>query len=509
MLELCRKALRRVSTHAGSGSLAVPFEQAVYGSFSFRDEGYALLAHSPGCRARWLAEFRLACQRLGERPAGVAEAPGLFALRLPCGPWLIVGVSPQGRDDRGRPGALAFHGLFVGPREYRKTGFDPFAFCQVLRSDWDAETTALAAGSLRLDAPVRDTAESVEAGADERAARMVAALVKGQRVALEVPDPIDALARQVWRELPLRIRKRASVATWAFGNDNRFSLLAVPRLAGVALDSSYVDPLNFEAGCEIGAGDGHRAPMTLAASPSMLRSPRALGTLGAAGLLAVAGVWVALHGGGDAELDGPYPGVAAGPSTGTRSLKKVTFSSAPVPLADAAADREEADPAERRRTAEALDAMADRFGVGVADGQASRGEPDPVAVMERLAGGLRYEGPLLSEAEREELARDRGHDARLALRWDALIRCFVGDRPLPANFRAGRLRWQVDVLAWLFHRETDASGNASMPRRSASEAVHALAEALAVDVPLRPTPLTARFPALTNYMTFLARLPRR
>ena len=31
-------------------TVRVRFEQAVYGSFAFWDRGYALLAHSPGCR---------------------------------------------------------------------------------------------------------------------------------------------------------------------------------------------------------------------------------------------------------------------------------------------------------------------------------------------------------------------------------------------------------------------------------------------------------------------------
>jgi hypothetical protein len=116
---------------------------------------------------------------------------------------------------------------------------------------------------------------------------------------------------------------------------------------------------------------------------------------------------------------------------------------------------------------------------------------------------------MLSDAERDELARDPGHDAALALRWDALVRCFVGDRPLPAGFRAGPLRWQVAVLAWSFHGEVDLDADATLPRRSASEAVQSLSEALMVDVSLRPVPLTARYPALTHYVTFLARLPRR
>src|SRR4051812_8306375 len=123
-----------------SRRVQVRYEQAVYGSFPFWDRGYAILAHSPGCRPEWLSGLRTACQRLGERPAGAAEASGLFALRLERGPWAIVGVGAQGNDDRGRPGALAFHALFVEPRDYLKAGAFPFEFAAGMRNDWTAET---------------------------------------------------------------------------------------------------------------------------------------------------------------------------------------------------------------------------------------------------------------------------------------------------------------------------------------------------------------------------------
>ena len=58
-------------------TVRVRFEQAVYGSFAFWDRGYALLAHSPGCRPEWLADFLAACQRFGEPPGGSAR-------RRPC-----------------------------------------------------------------------------------------------------------------------------------------------------------------------------------------------------------------------------------------------------------------------------------------------------------------------------------------------------------------------------------------------------------------------------------------
>ena len=61
-----------------------------------------------------------------------------------------------------------------------------------------------------------------------------------RRVVVQSAEPIDALARAVWRALPMRVRLRASVATWAFDNENRFDLVAMPKLAGVARDASDV-----------------------------------------------------------------------------------------------------------------------------------------------------------------------------------------------------------------------------------------------------------------------------
>src|SRR5258707_6663213 len=126
-----------------SQPVAIRYEQAVYGSFAFWDKGYAVLAQSPGCRPEWLAELRAACQRFGERPGGVAAVGGLFALRLASGPWMIVGAGSPGSDDRGRPGALAFHALFVSPRDYRRAGCNPFALARGLPNHQDAPNRQL------------------------------------------------------------------------------------------------------------------------------------------------------------------------------------------------------------------------------------------------------------------------------------------------------------------------------------------------------------------------------
>jgi hypothetical protein len=472
---------------SGASSVTIHYEQAVYGSFPFWDKGYAVLAQSPGCLPEWLTEMRDACQRFGERPGGVAEAEvrGVFALRLTSGrgPWMIVGAGSPGSDDRGRPGALAFHALFLSPRDYRRLGCDPFALTAALRNDWTAATRNLSAGIWTIT-----SASPPNAPLHPYADRIAAALVRGHRVAIEAAAPIDTLARQVWRALPARVRRRARVATWAFGNGNRFDLVALPRLAGVALDASYLDLAALDV-------IGESSADTLASAGRQRRAP-ALSILIALGVLAALITGLAWYRANDPAPASPAP---------VPSIASLTEPESPPPNRAAYRD-EQAEPEQSRQVAEALLALAERFGVSAAE--AGSGQDEPSALMVLLADRLRYRGPLLSAAERASLAvaprSDR--DSALALRWHARIRRFAADRPLPGDFAHGPLGWQLATLAWSFHLDPDEPSGA---RRSPSEVVHALGEALANDLPLAPCRLSERHRALATYRDFLGRLPRR
>ena len=471
----------------------VRFEQAVYGSFPFWDKGYAILAQSPGCRPEWLTDLKAACQRHGERPAGAIGAGGLFAIRLPSGPWAIVGVGSPGADDRGRPDALAFHALLLTPRMYRKAGASPFGLVGALRRDWgpaDARTLPASTWMVDLD---RSTPT------DPSAPRIAEAIARGRRVALEADGPIDPLAEAVWAALPERTRRRASVATWAFGNGNRFDLAALPRLEGVTLDDSYVNPATF-------LQESPPPPPTRGEANRLTPSPL------------VGEGW---GGGSDRRkhrLDRRKAAIAIGVVATALALAIIAWTSrprrqpiAPTPHASASAslpperssypDRP-ADPDERARVAEALLDLAERF--GVVEATRPGASADPTALMERLAARLRYRGPWLAPSELERLEADRPRDpaAARALDWHAQVGRFADDRPLPAGFERGPLRWQLDTLAWSFHLEPD-------PIRSPAEVPHGLARDLAVDGPIRPNPLADRHPALADYAAFLGRLPRR
>jgi hypothetical protein len=219
------------------GGESVRFEQAVYGSFPFWNRGYGVLAQSPGCRPEWLTELRAVCQRYGEPPAGTPNVEGFFSLRLQSGPWLVAGVHSQGCDDLGRPGALAFHALFVGRCAYHWEGGDPFRLKHELRHDWRAsdQDRALPAGRLSMwpTHPARTLS-----GPNPQLRTIVTAISRRRRVIVQSSTPIDTLAQIVWKHLSRRVRLRASIATWAFDNANGFDLVAMPKLTGIVVDPS-------------------------------------------------------------------------------------------------------------------------------------------------------------------------------------------------------------------------------------------------------------------------------
>lgn len=455
-------------------TVPIRYEQAVYGSFPFWDRGYAVLAQSPGCRPEWLANLRAVCQRYGEPPRGTSPAGAFFALRLPSGPFAIVGVSTPGADDQGRPGALAFHALFLSGHEFGKVRFDPFALSELLEDHWGPETAALPSGAAAIPRPSVEVADG-----PPDAHWVVARLREGKRAVCECDEPIDRLARQVWERLPTWRRRRLSLATLAFGNGNRFDLLAVPRLAGVTLDSSYAvlsDATTLEHNVDERQG---RARLVASLGGRWRRA-------GVMGLVLFLAMGTAL-----AISRRWRTGPAASPTSGTQEQREA------VP--DRAGYREAIDADEQAIIVEGLIDLTEHCGLALP--ASPRAEHDPAALMIRLSQELQYRGPRLSKAEFSRLEREPGREARRALAWHNTILRFLGDRPLPADFASGPLRWQLDTLCWSFHVEPD-------PRLSAAEVPHHLAAALAFEGSLRPCPLADRYRALAAYAAFLERLPR-
>lgn len=509
----------------------VRFEQAVYGSFPFRSTGYGLLAASPGCRAEWIAEFEALCRLVGEKPPGSGDLGGmLLSARIGWrGPWMIVGVSSPGADDRGRPDALAFHGLFVEGREFRKIGYDPFALAPSLRSDWGPATT-LGAETI---APAPAGAED---DADGRASELAAQLRLG-KVAMASPAPIFGLARDAWRRLPRAARRRKSVATWTFSRGVVFDLVAAPSLA-------RWDPEPYSGGgwnWRNSAGDErvflpdpgeslHAAGFLDASEPNPpdpagdapegwgLASPREAPPKAAAKIPAaddgrtapsgrewparlVASVALAtvVAGSAVAWRLWPSPPDTAASYSGDAPARSAGAMSGP----DRAAYADVAlSPDDRLAVLDRLKTLATTVPLPGGSGAEDRDAPDrATSLMERIAQA-RYRGPLLSDGDLAAIARDAGPGRSRALEADRIVRRFVADRPLPRGFASGPLRWRIDTLAWSFHVEPD-------PRLTPVEAVEALADALTLGEPVRPNPLEGRYPALAAYAEFLRKLPAR
>jgi hypothetical protein len=462
----------------------VEFEQAVYGNFGFWDKGYALLGHSPGCQPEWLVDFRAACQRFGETSGGPLPGDALIALRLPSGPWAVVGVTPQGDDDRGRPGALAFHGLFLVASEYRKAGFDPFALVGALGRDWGPQHASLPRGSV-----VAEPGDPTTADADALwASRWLA---WGRRVVRESPTPIEPLARRVWASLPPRVRRRKSLATLAFSNAGRFDLLAVPRLAGVSLDASY---LVMEPG-QVG--------LRLEAPPSPWSSRRRVALAACLVALVVVGAtltWLAAAPRPE-PVDTPEP--AAGPVAARVAIPPTTPAPATAPDED-------------RRAAEALDSLAGRLGIDAKPGSGVEAA-DLGARVAQLARRLDYRGALLSDEELASLAAEPAdsesarRERDLALAWHAHLLRFRHDEPWAAADGRESATQQAERFARWAGTDPDdpePSGEAA-PRTRAERAIGAVTRHIASPVAVHPSPLSPRYPALRDYVRFLSRLPRR
>jgi hypothetical protein len=452
---------------------SVRYEQAVYGSFPFWDRGYALLAASPGCRPEWLREFESTCQRYGipSGPPPFAFTGAMFALRLPRGgPWLVVLVSPQGADDRGRPGALAFHGLFVTPGELRRSPLGPFGLVGALRPDWTAETT-LSAGAHEVP-----TRPDVALPPEQEALRepIAAALVRGRKVAIESAEPITLLARAVWRTDPA-IARKASFATLAGSASLPFDLVALPRLAGAEL-SHYATPATLP-------------PFAVGADPSGFPRLRR-GFWPALGVGVLLGALWLSH-----EFRTPRrPAPTAIPAAPPAAPPPVP-AGPPRPAAAAVVE----NPDEAAAVAEALRDLAARYGVALAPPGAG---PDvPARLIRQLGDRLRFRGGFLDDPA--FLRGERGPEARRLLAVQVHLRDhFTTARPLPHDLESGPLAWQLDTLAWSY-------GVPLPPGLQPAEVPFYLAEALRVPAAPRAVPADLAGPPLEAQSRFVAGLPRR
>jgi len=197
-------------------------EQADYGSFPFWDKGYAVLARSENCRDEWLSDFSHLCQSLGQPPGEAAPLVNklILAKKLPSGPWLVCQGSAQGCDDRGRPGAWAFHGLFVSGRDYRRAGATPFAFRDLFLDHFHA--------GLKFESRIFEVDDQNPPDAIPFRETLIEWLARGRQIRLLTDNPANLhLLESLWSQLPASARRKRSITSWAFRPEVDFHLAAL------------------------------------------------------------------------------------------------------------------------------------------------------------------------------------------------------------------------------------------------------------------------------------------
>ena len=206
-------------------------EQAFYGSQDVG--GYRFLARSAGFAEAWLPVAERLCTGFGERPAGVACPMAVYAQPLDAKHVAVIQVADQGRDDAGRPGALAFRVLVLPRALYADLGGDPFHIAEAFPPAWEArgEVPTL---TWTFGPPPRRTVEEIrhllDVEADRTALLLGGAqvLVDGGRLLIHRNAPDPNLARQLWSLLPRATRTEIWPASFAFGNKHAFHLAIVP-----------------------------------------------------------------------------------------------------------------------------------------------------------------------------------------------------------------------------------------------------------------------------------------
>ena len=209
-------------------------EQAVYGSQDVG--GYRFLARSAGFAEAWLPAVERLCTGFGERPVGVSCPMAVYAQPLGAKHVAVIQAADQGRDDAGRPGALAFRVLVLPRALYADLGGDPFHIAEAFPPAWEArgEVPTL---TWTFGPPPPLTIEEVRRLLDveaEHTALLLGGaqvLVDGGRLLVRRNAPDPNLARQLWTLLPMATRSEIWPASFAFGNKHAFHLAIVPDAA--------------------------------------------------------------------------------------------------------------------------------------------------------------------------------------------------------------------------------------------------------------------------------------
>lgn len=386
-------------------------EQAVYGSQP--GTGYRFLARSPGFLDDWLPEAERLCTGFGERPAGVNCPSCVFARPFRRRDVAVVQAADQGRDDAGRPGAIAFYLLILPRADYEMLGGDPFALAERYPPPWQARDLLPTLTWEGASSPVR-TVEEVRAslqhddgeileGTDRTGQPVVRQggshvvlggaqiLVDGGRLIFERNAPDTPLLRRLWAVLPTRVRARLWPASFAFGNSLRFDVVVAPPTTVRTAGDEFKHYRSEREAAEYPEGRYEYAVQHAAEAGDQgeldnLFARRTQGDTIRLGLLIVAAMILIVAG-----VQLLFPRQPPGPPPRPTIVRE-------TPDLPGIADYPKLDDPERRRLAEALKKLAGKLGVPRSDVPEAQlqalderlGNPNP----RRDPGKLGEQGPL-------------------------------------------------------------------------------------------------------------------
>src|SRR5262249_48653126 len=157
---------------------------------------------------------------------GVACAPCLFA--QPFGPKHVAVVQIADQAD----GVLGAYFLVLPQGDYRALDGDPFTIAETFPATWNARGELATLTWLQGPLPSR-TVEQVQEVIKKEVGRSLLggtqALLDGNRLVFERPQPDTALLRDLWTLLPTNSRCELWPASFAFGNALDFHALVVPQ----------------------------------------------------------------------------------------------------------------------------------------------------------------------------------------------------------------------------------------------------------------------------------------
>lgn len=461
-----------------SSTVTVTCEQAVYGSFPFRNQGYDILTASTGCRPEWLDAFARYCRDLGQPPSDASPVVDrlLFARKIPAGPWVVALGSAQGCDDRGRPGAWAFHGLFLSNRDYRSLGASPFPLRPHLIDRFSAGMS-LTGGPIQVDLPP-------DTGVPEIDPSKIRWIAKGRKLRCEGSFDTFESTERFWRSLGIRMRSRRSLTTWSFRSATPFhwSCVGIQRVEEEP-DSGDRSVLKF-------LPEELENPVTSHHASFRERSIRILMGLGAT-VLAILFLWsFASH---DSETSSPI----------SEPADRLRFETAAPSIASFEANEMPMDVQNYLR--ERLADWAERLGT-----EPDRSGTDVAMEAARIARAIRYTGPLHAGEMQDDGDPSRRLD--IARTYVEVIRRQSRCRPWPEAGESANPAYALATLAWCVRSESLA--NEASQLHTIADARRwfdrFLEEVISPGIPseLPTTGLEGLHPELIEYRLHLSRIAR-